>query len=87
MGFVAPSSTERLRDLMDTNFRRLGQGPKGRVERPSFYDKPLIVETRSPLRAPVETTERSYANVCPPAEEEEVENLTAAPRVRNPPAL
>src|SRR5713226_5251881 len=39
--------------------RRLDQGPKGRVERPSLHDKPLIVETRSlhsALRAPVETT-------------------------------
>src|SRR5713226_1452968 len=39
--------------------RRLDQGPKGRVERPSLHDKPLIVERRSlrsALRAPVETT-------------------------------
>src|SRR6478672_6915282 len=27
--------------------RRLDQGPKGRVERPSLHDKPLLVETRS----------------------------------------
>src|SRR5690349_14255685 len=41
--------------------RRLDQGPKGRVERPSLPDKPLLVETRSlrsALRAPVETTQR-----------------------------
>src|SRR5260370_1087083 len=29
------------------NFRRLDQGPKGRVERPSLHDRPLIVERRS----------------------------------------
>jgi oligopeptide transport system ATP-binding protein len=40
--------------------RRLDQGPKGRVERPSLGDRPPIVERRSlrsALRAPVETTE------------------------------
>ena len=30
--------------------RRLDQGPKGRAERPCLRDKPLIVETGSPLR-------------------------------------
>src|SRR5262245_28332879 len=49
-------------------FRRLDQGPKGRVERPSLHDKPIIVERRSlrsALRAPVETTEAPYAIALP----------------------
>src|SRR5258708_23676846 len=40
--------------------RRLDQGPKGRVERPSLHNMPLIVERRSlrsGLRPSVETTE------------------------------
>src|SRR5260221_13251170 len=52
--------------------RRLDRGPKARAERPSPHEKPLIVETRSlrsALRAPVETTESSYAIALPPKEE------------------
>ena len=39
--------------------RRLDRGPQAGAERPSLYDRPLIVERRSlrsALRAPVETT-------------------------------
>jgi oligopeptide/dipeptide ABC transporter ATP-binding protein len=45
--------------------RRLDQGPKGRVERPSLGDRPPIVERRSlhsALRAPVETTEMAIGD-------------------------
>jgi hypothetical protein len=49
-------------------FRRLDQGPKGRVERPSLGNKLSIVERRSlrsALRAPVETTKAPYAIALP----------------------
>ncbi len=49
----------------DLPTRRLDQGPKGRVERPSLHNKLLIVERRSldcaALRAaPLGTTEKCY---------------------------
>src|SRR5258708_3613589 len=50
--------------------RRLDRGPQARVERPTLYEKQLIVETRSlrfALRAPVETTGMAIYDSPPPS--------------------
>src|SRR5258708_2059817 len=64
-------------------YRRLDQGPKGRVERPSLHDRLLIVERRalhSALRAPVETTELPYAIALPLGERSVMPAVRKSPR-------